>query len=365
MQTRTITSTDELDKIRTPWEELHSAAHGTLFQHPQWLSTWWEVYGPSRDLKVVTLWQDGLLAGIYPAFADEKSVAGVRFRRLSLLGEIDAYGEYDPLVRHDLMQEAGVEAARYFLGELRRGSIDVIDFHGFPPESAAVRSFLHALRGGTVVRYVPENQSHVIIGHHADGEAFFRTLSPGRRRGLKRDRKGIADEGAEYETVCQWDKGVSFADLVGLHAARWASAGQQGRTGNRMFTRFLGMVTERLMMTGNARLHFVRYKDVRIAGSLVLNMYRRHYGYLNGRDPTHALMRYSVGDALSLRVMMDAFTEGCDCFDMMGGAYQYKQFSGTESRWYARATVIADGFRGVKSRAYLSLLALRDAMHRV
>ncbi len=43
MQTRTITTFDEFLKLRAPWEELHRASEGTLFQHPEWLSTWWEI----------------------------------------------------------------------------------------------------------------------------------------------------------------------------------------------------------------------------------------------------------------------------------------------------------------------------------
>ena len=54
MQTRTITTIDEILKLRVAWEELHRAANGTLFQHPEWLFTWWELFGAARQPLVST-----------------------------------------------------------------------------------------------------------------------------------------------------------------------------------------------------------------------------------------------------------------------------------------------------------------------
>jgi CelD/BcsL family acetyltransferase involved in cellulose biosynthesis len=363
MQVRVLTTYDDFLKLRAPWEELHRTVKGTLFQHPEWLTVWWVVYGAARDLRVRSFWNDGLLVALIPAFTDIKEWAHLKFRRSSFLGEAEAHGEYFPLVESSCLREVARDAALDFVNDLRNGSVDVLDFHGFPPESPFMQAFLGGLREGVALRYNPESYPHMVTEGPADGEAYFRSLSPGRRRGLRRDRKGLADAGAEIEIVTDWCGGRPFEDLAQLHTRRWNHIGQPGRLSREKFARFLPNVTERLMATGNARIYFVRVNGTRVAGSLVFNMYRQHYGYMNGRDPAHALMKYSVGDVLSLRLMMDAFDQGCDCFDLMGGDYQYKQFTGTTKRWYARATAIARGSRGLKARMYLEGLRVRDALN--
>jgi CelD/BcsL family acetyltransferase involved in cellulose biosynthesis len=169
----------------------------------------------------------------------------------------------------------------------------------------------------------------------------------------------------ETEVVKEWDGGKAFDDLVRLHTARWARDGQPGRFGSLRFAQFLRSVTETLMPQGSARIYFARHGAERICGLLVFDMQRQNYQYLVGRDPSHELMRYSVGEVIAMRAAMDAFDEGSLVCDMMGGDYHHKRYTGMTKRWYSRVTAIAAGLRGAKGRVYWGALAARDALDRM
>ncbi len=364
MESRIVTTYDEFLKLRVPWGELHRETDGSLFQLHDWLATWWKVYGALGSLNVYTFWNEGLLVGVIPGFKGVKQAGPVRFRRMSLLGEEETYGEYFPLVDGRCVEEIAQAAASLCSDELKRGDVDVVDFHGFPQESEFMKAFVGRLSVAAHVRHVPHSRPHFVIEGATNGETYLKMLSKRRRRGLRRDQRLLEAAGAEVEVVTRWDGGKAYDDLVRLHTTRWVRDGQSGRFGSSRFTEFLRSVTECLMPEGSARIYFTRSGQARICGLLVFDMHRRNYQYLIGRDPGHALMRFSVGEVLAMRATIDAFDEGSVSSDLMGGDYQHKQYTGITTRWYSRATAIAAGAKGTKGYLYWGGLAMRDAVAR-
>src|SRR5512146_1963857 len=148
MESRKITTYDEFLRLQVPWQELHDSTGGCLFQLHYELSLWWEVYGTSRSLSIQTFWNDALLVGVIPCFKESKRIGPVSFRRLSFLGEEEVYGEYSPMVESGSGEDVAQSAASLCANELRRGDVEVIDFHGFPPDSAFMGRFVDWLRVG-------------------------------------------------------------------------------------------------------------------------------------------------------------------------------------------------------------------------
>ncbi len=364
MELRIVTSYDEFIKLRAPWEELHRAANGSLFQLHDWLAQWWKQYGANRNLSVLTFWNDALLVGVIPGFTEEMRVGPVSLRRMSFLGEEEVYGEYYPLVEPESAEKVAQPAAAYWVRELKQGSVDVLDFHGFPPESRFMEVFLTWLRSGARVRFIRESLPHTMVEGASSGEEFLKLLSKRRRQGLQRHDRLLKKAGVEVEVVRDWEGGKHFDDLVRLHQARWEKDGEPGRFGNPRFTNFLREVTEHLMASGNARLYFSRFGNERLAGLLSFDVNRQNCQYLVGRIPVHEMMKYSVGEVLAMRAYMDTFDEGSVYSDLLGGDYQYKYYKGMTRHWYARATVIPRGRRGAKGAVYWAALDMRDALAR-
>jgi CelD/BcsL family acetyltransferase involved in cellulose biosynthesis len=365
IESRLITTYDEFLRLRNPWGELHRRANGSLFQLHDWLALWWTHYGSGRVLTVQTFWNDGLLVGVIPGFLDEKRLGGVSLRRLSMLGEEEIYGEYYPLVEQEYTEAIAQSAATYWIGTLRNGSADVIDFHGFPPESPFMNAFITWLRKGAYVRLVSQNLPHTVVEGATSGEGYLRLLSKRRRQSLQRHDRHLKEAGAEIEVVREWDGGKHFDDLVRLHQMRWERDGQPGRFGSPRFGEFLRSAAECLISEGKARMYFMRFGGERIAGLVTFDVNRQNCQYLVGRNPVHELMRYSVGEVLAMHAFVDAFNEGSIFSDLLGGDYQYKHYKGMTRRWYARATAIPAGVRSVKGAFYWAALDARDMLARI
>jgi len=182
---------------------------------------------------------------------------------------------------------------------------------------------------------------------------------------LQRHDRLLKKAGAEVEGVREWEGGGHFADLVRLHQVRWERDGEPGRFGSPRFTEFLRDVTEHLMSEGNARIYFIRSAGERIAALLSFDVNLQNCQYLVGRNPHHELMRYSVGEVLAMQAFVDAFDEGARSSDLLGGDYQYKYYKGMTRRWYARATAIPVGVRGLKGALYWGALDTRDTLTRL
>jgi CelD/BcsL family acetyltransferase involved in cellulose biosynthesis len=365
MHLQVITTADEFTKLRAPWKELHCAENGTLFQLPEWHATWWELYGANRGLQVQTYWSDGLMVGVIPVYTQTKTVAHVKLRRSSFMGDVQAHGGYCPLVDSGCADEMARHAGDFFKDELKTGAVDILDFNSFPAESKFMGLLASHLHDGVILRFDAENYPHIVNEGPVNGEAFLKSLPPKRRHGLQKSWRHLVKAGVEITAVTDWDGGKAFDDLVRLHVTRWNQVGQEGRLSLRRFSLFLRSMVQQLMPTGNARIYLVRFQGESLAAHLMFRVGRRWYGYVNGRHPTHELMHYSVGDLLTMQVMTDAFDEGCDLFDLMGGDYPYKYFFGTARKWYARATAVAPGLTGAKGALYLGGLTLRDTIKRL
>jgi CelD/BcsL family acetyltransferase involved in cellulose biosynthesis len=365
MEHRLITSNDEFLGLQAPWGELHRVARGSLFQKHDWLAAWWNAYSEGRKIAVHTFWNDGLLVGVLPGFIEHKRVGPISFRRMSLMGEDEAYGDYCPLVMPGSYDQIAQSATSVCARELKRGAIEAVDFHGFLAESEFMKAFVGWMSAGARVRYVRQNQPHFVIEGPTSGETFMNAMSKRRRHSLRRQERLLRGEGAELEVVSEWDGGSAFDDFVRLHTARWARDGQPGRFGSKRFAIFLRSVTETLMSQGCARLCFTRHQGKRICGVLNFYVHGTEYQYVIGRDPDHPLMRYSVGEVLSIQVTAQAFDNGIRASDMMGGDYHHKHVTGVSTRWYSRMTAVAGGLVDLRGQSYMVALSTRDALGRL
>src|SRR5690606_9891372 len=122
-----VTSAQALEALRPEWTRLwQRSPHATPFQFPDWLLTWWNLFGRGRLLALI-LHREGSLAGIAPLFIDSDSEAerGESVRPVLVVGT----GVTDHL---DALVEPGLDAAAgtAILAHLEAGASrwDVLDF---------------------------------------------------------------------------------------------------------------------------------------------------------------------------------------------------------------------------------------------
>ena len=227
MRRQLVTTVPELRDLQHPWGELHRVARGSVFQTHEWLTSWWNGYGNSLSLRVLTGWDGPRLVGLFPCFLQEFSVAGIGFRRLSLLGEYAVNGEYAPLV-HPNHQDDFAHASSSFCSDLlANNECDFVDFHLLPAGNSFVSSFLRQMKErGFRVLENPAALKRTLIPLPDTWNDYLKGLGPKVRNNLRRQERRLLACGAECEVLTTeggFEEG--FEDFVQLHSAVWKKKG--------------------------------------------------------------------------------------------------------------------------------------------
>lgn len=128
--------------LEEEWEELHRhSLRATPFQSWAWLYSWWENYGASYELRLITVRSaKGLLVGVLPLMLERRW----GFGKLLFIGSGPASGHYrDVLVRRDWKTEvceAGIQALKHMDGW------HVAELHRIAP-TATIWDFLKGWNG--------------------------------------------------------------------------------------------------------------------------------------------------------------------------------------------------------------------------
>jgi hypothetical protein len=124
-----LTKTQAFRALEEEWEDLYrNSPLSTPFQSWSFLYSWWESFGEGYELRLVTVRDEGLLAGLIPLMLERQW----GFRRLLFIAKRE---QLDLLVRkgwEDKVSEAGVRALRQMMD-----SWHVIDLKDVSPAAAA------------------------------------------------------------------------------------------------------------------------------------------------------------------------------------------------------------------------------------
>jgi CelD/BcsL family acetyltransferase involved in cellulose biosynthesis len=116
--------------LKEEWEDLYwNSPLATPFQSWAWLYSWWEFYGEDYELRLITVWDEGLLVGVIPLMLERRW----GFGRLLFVGT-DLTDYLDILVRRGWEKEVST-AGRHALQQI--DSWQVVDLQQLRPAAAA------------------------------------------------------------------------------------------------------------------------------------------------------------------------------------------------------------------------------------
>jgi CelD/BcsL family acetyltransferase involved in cellulose biosynthesis len=365
MEKHIVTNSREFSSLREPWNELHTALHGTVYQSFDWLHAWWTTFGDLYRLRLLTVWDGPRLVAAFPCFVEKHDIKITTVSCLRMLGEHSVLGEYSPLVLPEYETPVMQLAAGFLASELNDQRCDFIDFHHFSPSLFLAGLLCQLKRRGIAVNYEERSLPRVVMQNPPDWKTYLGGLSYNQRGLLRRRRRALEKRGASFEVVTGPEDPGAFVDFVSLHTAVWQDKGERGFFNTRhRFEEFHRDVTDRLLQNGVARLYFCTHKGERIAGLLTYATHDLFSIYLSGRLPNHELARYSPGTVLMSVVFQDAIEQGYRMCDLLEGTNDYKFRLGGNISWYSRATLFRRGVQGTKGQFFLSTLRLRDAGRR-
>jgi CelD/BcsL family acetyltransferase involved in cellulose biosynthesis len=238
LQTDVIQNEDEFDALESEWNPLLSkscSSSVTLTWH--WLRTWWEVYREGRQLRVITVRENGRLIGAAPLLLRAKFWRYYRalpFRRMELLASGEAPGRQICSDYIDWIAETGreTEVASAVLdclcGELRNewDELCLPDISEESPNLAALEK--EAIRRRLKFE-VLKREPCSLIRLPDSWEEFLESVSSGLRYKIRRGQRELAQLGGRYHVIERYDEiEAAMEILIGLHQQRWTEKGKPG-----------------------------------------------------------------------------------------------------------------------------------------
>ncbi len=309
--------------LRPEWAALLDRSDGAIFLGWEWLYPWYRRIAPERSpLLLLARDRDGRLRGLLPLGVERLRGPGGTVRRWAFLGETHVGSDgLDALAERGREEELSRLFATWLLEhDAEWDVLDLLDLEAGSP-------LLPALREAFGRSHAVEQADRFLCPFELfrPGETFDGFLRRcGRRDNFLRRRKWLAAQpGFRIDRAERpGELAAPMAELLRLHAARWAAdGGSQGIRGPATEA-FHRDATEWLAERGKARLY-----TMWVGGEAVASVYALlHRGELiyfqSGYDP--AWRNRSVGLVLVGETFRDAIEGGLRGYDFLRGTETYK-----------------------------------------
>jgi len=330
MQVTRVSELRELNDLRDEWTCL---TRGVPFRSWQWLLSWWEHFGPGRELFVLAVRDaQGSLVGLAPWFMEQRPAAG---RVLQFLGSGEVCTDYASILTTWEHEDHVVHALAEWLVAAGRGGAghecrwDLLELDGVTAGDSVIAKLaahLHEL-GCSVNRRSGLNCWRAMLPDQ--WESYFNELPKPLKRSLRRTQR-VLEQSSGCRVVLADDRaGVArgFELLVDLHQRRRQRRGETGCFASPAFTAFLRDAAMRLFNNDALQLAWLELSGRPVACEFAVVSDRVCYVYQSGIDPD--VLRISPGHALTAELIRRSIKEGREALDFLRGDEPYK------ARWLA------------------------------
>lgn len=321
---RVVRDVESLAALAPTWNELlRSSASDNLFLTWEWVSTWWDVYGPGKRLHVIVAsGPDGQIVGIAPLMLASIRVLGMlRAGVVRFIGDgQEVSAEYLDIITAPGYEEAVAAACvSHLCADLSCDIVDLSPLAATSRHRSVLERLLDQERGG--LRSVPASTCPV-----------FR-LPPSTHEFLATRTKNYRKKFGEYERRCSRELGASvrrtetaldlerdMANLVRLHRQRWGRTTRAFRS--KAYCTFHERLARRMFDCQRLRLFSLESASAPLAILYCFAYGGRYYFCQSGRDPDYG--RHRVGLVLMHQVIKEAINEAASDFDFLSGEEAYK-----------------------------------------
>jgi CelD/BcsL family acetyltransferase involved in cellulose biosynthesis len=213
-----LSNTDRFAALAEEWEDLYqNSPLATPFQSWAWLYSWWESYGSSYELRLITVRNsEGLLVGIVPLMLESRW----GFGRLLLVGGGLVTPYKDVLLRagwENSAIEAGIQAIQRMTDWHVADFQDVVDFQEIPSTSAIWELFRKW--NGRRAQVWRNNHLFITVKPWDD---LLKSVSRKQRKNAKQALRRAEADGVQYKKLMQPNAVEQGARrLVALHRELW------------------------------------------------------------------------------------------------------------------------------------------------
>ena len=330
------TDVAQAEAIWPAWTELLERSEcNELTQSPDWLLTWWRVFGGlhGRQLRLGLFHEGERLVGLAPVLRRRHWYRGwLPFWRLEFLasGEPPEDGIYSNHLA--VLAERGAEekVAHRLVEAIAGGAFGSWDEVVLPMMSGDTAMPDRLVEAFRAARYRAE--ATVMAGAPyiclpATWDAYLRSMSANSRRNLERSLRTFdkwSQETTELECIsssADLEKGKSI--LMSLHHERWSSADETGVFRSPLFLGFHDRMMGALAERGSLELLILRGRSEPVAALYSMVWAGKVYAYQTGRRTDLPANLRPGGVLLSLAIRR-AIEQGRREFDLLADEAFYK-----------------------------------------
>ena len=298
------------DSLRDSWKALlPSCATNTIFVTPRWQEIWWEHFRTQREMRLLAVQQNGVVAGIAPLTIMDGQV--------SLLGSTDVCDYLDFVLPAEHCT-GGLSAVFDHLETLSWSTVVLHSIPGDSPTLSAVRSIAQQ-RGFCLTQEQEDVCPRADLP--GDWDSYLAGLSKKDRHELRRKLRRL--EGAGQ--VCYYtaaDPAAFDRDLDDFLRLMRSSAQEKADFMTPEMERFFRAAVDAQVKRGVAKLQFLEIDGARAAAVLCFDYQGDRLLYNSGYDFAYAPL--SVGLLLKAYAIRDAIDQGMRRFDFLRGNEPYK-----------------------------------------
>ncbi len=349
MQVELYSDAGAFETLRAEWEDLLTRSSGDrLFQRPEWLAAWWQVFGPPGGLRLLAVRDAaGRLVGLAPLFLAEVAadaaapLPAISFERpgvaptaglhptLFLVGGTEVSDYLDLIV--DRAQAPAVYEAVFDALQAQVPGWAWLDLRCLPADSPTTETMQGLAGSHGLSASLGQEDVCPFIALPATWEAYLDGLTKKQRHELRRKMRQVEQTGALQVTEAldpaTFDE--QLATFIALHEASTPDKADFMR--DPRMRRFFSLVAHMALEHGWLDLSFLVLDGAKIASLLCFRYHDAVLVYNSGCDP-QAWPSLSPGIALLGYRIQHAIQTGQREFDFLQGNERYKYDLGAQDR---------------------------------
>jgi len=308
---------EDLDRLEPEWRQiLPRTYHPSVFISPTWLRIWWEEFGASRELLLLSIRRGWELAGVAPLMREEGRLTFAGDTQICDYMDFSAVAGTEEAVLAAVIRSLGEEPwQEIVLWAVREGSPTLRALPGICADLGL--SFTAEMEDVCPQLTLPRNW-----------EEYLARLKKKDRHELRRKLRKLPQVGEVRVEVLEAsaEVGAALDDFFRLHGA--ARPDKAAFMTERM-ARFFRRIVSALAQEGLVEMIFFTLNGVRLAAVLCFRAEGELLLYNSGYDPTYAGL--SVGLLSKALALRHAIDQGRKRFDFLRGAEPYKYDLGAEN----------------------------------
>jgi CelD/BcsL family acetyltransferase involved in cellulose biosynthesis len=327
-------SEEEFVKFKHEWNSLlERSVTNEVFLLWEWIYAWWGSFKDEHKELYILVGENpkGEIVGIAPFYKENHATVGLINRGvLKFCSASDTNPDHLDIICEKEYADLFIESV---LEYLRRNGRDwaVIKLDGIG-EDSFVKRYLEKkgeIIEDFIVDCVPDSECPY-LAIKGGFEEYLKSFPRKKRYNLLRERKMLLEKVKLKSVQLGEDPDKDIKDLFLLHAERAAKKGIETTFCGEKTYNFHRMFINSLLEEGKIKILCVHEDSTPLASSYCMKHNNKYYYYQSGISSDGE--RKSAGAVLLSLLVEQAFDEGCNEFDFLRGAEEYKYYWTKDSR---------------------------------